>query len=69
MTDQKRHDEQQQGQKAPGRDQDRNQQNVGNRDRDPAEGRSDQDRNRDRSSQDRGNQSPGNQSQGNQGGR
>ena len=63
MADQKRHDEQQREQRAPGRDQDRNQQNMGNRDREPAEGgRFDEDRNRDRSTQNQGNQ--GNQNQG-----
>ena len=67
MADQKRHDEQHREQRAPGRDQDRNQQNMGNRDREPAEGgRVDQDRNRDRSTQDQSNQgNQGNQNQGN----
>jgi hypothetical protein len=65
MPDQKRHDEQHREQRAPSRDQDRSQQNMGNRDREPAEGgRFDQDRNRDR-----GNQSPGNQPNRNESGR
>ena len=57
MPDQKRHDDQQREQRAPGGDQDRNQQNMGKRDREPAEGgRFDQDRNRDRGNQSQGNQ-------------
>jgi len=64
MPDQTRQQDQHREQRAPGKDQDRNQQNMGNRDRDPAEGRRfDQDR--DSNSQDRGNRSSGNQSQGN----
>jgi hypothetical protein len=65
MPDQKRHDEQHREQRAPSGDQDRSQQNMGNRDREPAEGsRFDQNRNRDR-----GNQSPGNQQNRNDSGR
>ena len=57
MPDQKRHEDQQREQRAPGRDQDRNSQNMGNRDRQPGQGnRADQDQsNRDRGQQDRGN--------------
>ena len=55
MADQTRPHDQHREQRAPGRDQDRNQQNMGNRDREPAEGgRFDQDRDRDRSDRDRG---------------
>ena len=62
MADQTRHQDQQREQRAPGRDQDRNSQNMGNRDREPAEGgRHEQDRNRDRSSQNQGNQNPSKQ--------
>ena len=60
MADQTRHQDQQREQRAPARDQDRNQQNMGNRDREPAEG------SRDRSSQDQGNRNSGNQSPGKQ---
>ena len=70
MPDQKRHDEQHREQRAPSGDQDRSQQNMGNRDREPAEGsRFDQDRNRDRGNQSQGNQSPGNQPNRNPSGR
>lgn len=59
MPDQKRHDDQQREQRAPGRDQDRSQ-NMGQRDREPSQGgRFDQDRNRDRG--DQGHQNQGNQ--------
>lgn len=67
MADQTRHQDQQREQRAPSRDQDRSSQNMGNRDREPAEGqRFDQDRNRDRSSQNQGNQNQGNQNPGKQ---
>jgi len=69
MPDQKRHDEQHREQRAPSRDQDRSQQNLGNRDREPGQGTrfdQDQDRDRDRGNQSQGNPSQGNRSQGNQ---
>ena len=62
MAVQTRHQDQHREQHAPGRDQDRNQQNMGNRDREPSQGsRFDQDKNRDRGNDDRGNQSQGKQ--------
>jgi hypothetical protein len=62
MANQTRPGDQQRDQKVPGRDQDRNQQNMSRENRDPAEGgRSDQDRDRDWSEPHRGHGGQGGQ--------